>query len=192
MAAILLTALLLILGGSAQRKLYSLYQYQSGYFHPSFRNMDSYGFPDSDCFYQRIWRVSGQEQYRLCFLYMLYAFAHCIHWFSAEYCTAHIQASCPGDQAQENLAVNETVCYIVLDVNGLKKVNDTLGHHYGDDLICRASRVVKEVFSSLGTCYRMNLSHPLQRFQHPVIFHISQIHFYFCIVRKLCQRIVKR
>ena len=34
----------------------------------------------------------------------------------------------------------------VCDVNGLKKVNDTLGHQAGDEYICEASRLICELF----------------------------------------------
>ncbi|MBR0410175.1 MAG: EAL domain-containing protein [Eubacterium sp.] len=34
----------------------------------------------------------------------------------------------------------------VCDVNGLKKINDTLGHKAGDDYICKACRMVCEIF----------------------------------------------
>ncbi|MBR2798674.1 MAG: amino acid permease [Clostridia bacterium] len=34
----------------------------------------------------------------------------------------------------------------VCDVNGLKKINDTLGHKAGDEYICKASRLICEIF----------------------------------------------
>ena len=43
---------------------------------------------------------------------------------------------------------------ICLDVNELKHINDTLGHHVGDELICGAAECISSVFSTLGTCYR--------------------------------------
>ena len=42
-----------------------------------------------------------------------------------------------------------------MDINGLKRVNDTRGHHYGDKLIRRAAEAVKEAFSPIGSCYRI-------------------------------------
>lgn len=38
------------------------------------------------------------------------------------------------------------VSVIVADIDGLKKVNDTLGHCHGDELIKRAAEVLKKVF----------------------------------------------
>ena len=35
---------------------------------------------------------------------------------------------------------------VVLDVNGLKKVNDTLGHQTGDRFICGACRIICDIF----------------------------------------------
>ena len=46
-------------------------------------------------------------------------------------------------------------CIIVaLDVNGLKKVNDTLGHKAGDELIIGAASCMNKCFSSVGKVYR--------------------------------------
>lgn len=41
-----------------------------------------------------------------------------------------------------------------IDVNGLKQVNDTLGHEAGDELICGAARCIEKVFGNYGSCYR--------------------------------------
>lgn len=41
-----------------------------------------------------------------------------------------------------------------IDINGLKKVNDTLGHNAGDELICAAADCITNVFDKYGKCYR--------------------------------------
>jgi diguanylate cyclase (GGDEF)-like protein len=41
-----------------------------------------------------------------------------------------------------------------IDINGLKRVNDTLGHEAGDELICGAAACIKNVFDDFGSCYR--------------------------------------
>ena len=49
----------------------------------------------------------------------------------------------------------KTAGIVMLDVNQLKKINDTLGHKAGDELICGASACIRQVFSKYGTCYRI-------------------------------------
>ena len=43
---------------------------------------------------------------------------------------------------------------VSIDVNGLKHVNDTMGHMAGDELICGAAKCIKHVFGKYGKCYR--------------------------------------
>lgn len=43
---------------------------------------------------------------------------------------------------------------ISIDINGLKKVNDNLGHLAGDELICGASQCISNTFKNHGKCYR--------------------------------------
>lgn len=45
--------------------------------------------------------------------------------------------------------------YVVLDINNLKKANDTYGHQEGDRLIADSARCIKEAFGELGDCYRI-------------------------------------
>lgn len=44
--------------------------------------------------------------------------------------------------------------YASIDINGLKQINDTLGHAAGDELICGASDVLKKTFCSYGKVFR--------------------------------------
>lgn len=46
-------------------------------------------------------------------------------------------------------------CVVMLDVNGLKTVNDTVGHDAGDELIVGASRCISETFEENGNVYRI-------------------------------------
>lgn len=48
----------------------------------------------------------------------------------------------------------EGMVICALDINGLKKVNDNLGHHAGDELIIGAANCIKGVFGNYGSCYR--------------------------------------
>ena len=46
-----------------------------------------------------------------------------------------------------------TVC--MLDLNGLKQVNDEIGHSAGDELIIAAAKCIELTFNGLGTVYRV-------------------------------------
>ena len=51
------------------------------------------------------------------------------------------------EEAMERLQVeNGLIGLVVCDVDGLKLVNDTLGHHTGDQLLIAAAQVIKECF----------------------------------------------
>ena len=41
-----------------------------------------------------------------------------------------------------------------IDINGLKKINDTLGHSAGDELICGAADCITTIFDKYGKSYR--------------------------------------
>lgn len=43
----------------------------------------------------------------------------------------------------------------MFDLNNLKKCNDTLGHHYGDEYIKSCGQYIREAFELLGACYRI-------------------------------------
>ncbi len=44
---------------------------------------------------------------------------------------------------------------VTFDLNNLKKCNDKLGHNEGDNYILSAANIIKEVFQSYGSCYRI-------------------------------------
>lgn len=48
---------------------------------------------------------------------------------------------------------NDLVC-ISIDINGLKSINDSLGHLAGDELIRGASECISNTFKKYGKCYR--------------------------------------
>ena len=54
--------------------------------------------------------------------------------------------------AQE--ALPEGFVSFSIDVNGLKTVNDTLGHDAGDELICGTATCIQKTFGEKGECYR--------------------------------------
>ena len=48
----------------------------------------------------------------------------------------------------------EDFVFISIDVNGLKKVNDTMGHAAGDELLSGAARCMRRCFGDVGKVYR--------------------------------------
>lgn len=44
--------------------------------------------------------------------------------------------------------------FCALDVNGLKRVNDTIGHAAGDELLQGAAKCISRAFGAYGTCFR--------------------------------------
>lgn len=49
----------------------------------------------------------------------------------------------------------ENVGIVVLDLNNLKKINDTLGHLEGDRVIFKAGEIIKKSFEGIGVTYRI-------------------------------------
>lgn len=51
--------------------------------------------------------------------------------------------------------VSSNLVFIAVDVNGLKQVNDNIGHDAGDEIIIGAGKALKTVFGSYGKVYRV-------------------------------------
>jgi len=49
----------------------------------------------------------------------------------------------------------ENITVAVLDIDSLKKINDTIGHSAGDYLIQEAAKLIKKFFEPYGVCYRI-------------------------------------
>lgn len=58
------------------------------------------------------------------------------------------------DEVRQNNNLTE-ITIVGFDLNGLKHVNDTLGHLAGDELIIGAANLIKEVFGQIGDAYRI-------------------------------------
>ena len=52
-------------------------------------------------------------------------------------------------------SIEEDFVYISVDVNGLKAVNDTIGHVAGDELLTGTSRCMRTAFGDIGRIYRI-------------------------------------
>lgn len=55
----------------------------------------------------------------------------------------------------EKRKVKDNFVYVSMDVNGLKLVNDTLGHEAGDELILGASHCMRQCFGPYGKLFRI-------------------------------------
>lgn len=55
----------------------------------------------------------------------------------------------------QRMSVEKAFAYILVDINGLKTINDTLGHAAGDELILGAAFCLKQCFGKLGKVYRI-------------------------------------
>lgn len=51
-------------------------------------------------------------------------------------------------------ALPEDFAAVTIDINGLKQVNDTLGHEAGDELIIGAARCIERALDHFAVCYR--------------------------------------
>jgi diguanylate cyclase (GGDEF)-like protein len=62
------------------------------------------------------------------------------------------------EEAQARLrceALPENLVIMAADVNGLKHVNDTMGHEAGDELICGAANCLQACIGEYGTLFRI-------------------------------------
>ena len=51
--------------------------------------------------------------------------------------------------------LDDDFVFAAMDVNGLKTINDTLGHEAGDEIIVGAANCIRKSFDSLGKIYRV-------------------------------------
>ena len=59
------------------------------------------------------------------------------------------------EQDIKELAADKKFLYLTADVNGLKAVNDRLGHAAGDELLCGVAGCMKQSFDAYGKVYRV-------------------------------------
>lgn len=56
---------------------------------------------------------------------------------------------------QQTTAESSLLCYVVLDINNLKRINDQYGHNRGDSVIRTTADLIQNSFSEIGKCYRI-------------------------------------
>lgn len=56
---------------------------------------------------------------------------------------------------QEDVSGSGSLAYVMLDVNGLKTINDSMGHQKGDELIVRVSECIQKAVGTQGSCFRI-------------------------------------
>lgn len=59
------------------------------------------------------------------------------------------------EQDIKKLTADKKFLYLTADVNGLKAVNDRLGHAAGDELLCSVAGCMKQSFEDYGKVYRI-------------------------------------
>lgn len=59
------------------------------------------------------------------------------------------------DQKREKLNGNRSYGLVIFDINGLKTINDRLGHKQGDKLISEAAAILVDTFWGYGKIYRI-------------------------------------
>lgn len=59
------------------------------------------------------------------------------------------------DKKQAELAGTIPITLMVCDMNGLKQINDTMGHHYGDHAISQMGKLLEQTFRNHASCYRI-------------------------------------
>ncbi len=58
-------------------------------------------------------------------------------------------------KSYESKTLEQDIFYVALDVNGLKKANDTFGHSAGDALIISAAQCIQKAFGEYGKLFRI-------------------------------------
>lgn len=59
------------------------------------------------------------------------------------------------DSIRSNTCESEAVCLVIIDINDLKGINDTLGHKLGDKAIKQVAGAIEAVFAKNSFCYRI-------------------------------------
>lgn len=89
-----------------------------------------------------------------CIIYMMFREERLIYTSNTDELTG-----CYNRRAYENdikkMSEQSEFVYMAMDVNGLKRVNDTLGHAAGDELLQGAAACMEQCFDKFGKIYRI-------------------------------------
>ena len=69
--------------------------------------------------------------------------------------TSNISADHVKKTYNANSNIEKKLHLIFFDFDGLKAINDTMGHHHGDDAIQNGYNLINQQFSEFGKCYRI-------------------------------------
>lgn len=58
-------------------------------------------------------------------------------------------------EIEKNINSYDSLFLVFMDLNQLKKINDTLGHNVGDELIIASAQCIEKAYGSLGSCFRI-------------------------------------
>lgn len=58
-------------------------------------------------------------------------------------------------EMEKYLKDDKNAAIVMLDLNGLKSINDRLGHKAGDEIIIRAAKIIEESFIGIGNTFRI-------------------------------------
>lgn len=53
------------------------------------------------------------------------------------------------------IEAKKNITGIMLDLNSLKQINDSLGHEAGDEIILGLAQIISKVYGSIGKCFRL-------------------------------------
>ena len=59
------------------------------------------------------------------------------------------------EENKSNAVFPGMISYIMMDANNLKKINDSLGHNKGDELIITIAKCMRAAVGQNGQCYRI-------------------------------------
>lgn len=78
---------------------------------------------------------------------------------------------------EQNVEQYENVLLMFIDVNGLKRINDSFGHLMGDEIIMAAADCIRRAFHQHGLCYRIGGDEFCVLIDNPLFSDVDAISF---------------